>query len=229
MPISATTVLRHIERKLGVSHHTLELERDDLIRTIVEETIPTFSLYFPLRRRLLVEPGKDDVEGRYGVYYLKSEFEIIGISRVLINNIEAGIPNITNYYNNPFEMQIDANIQSSVINPTTYNWEKPDKIEIFPKNTFARTILVETKVVHPSHMTTIPLNLRDEFNALAYYDVCESLYPIRKRFSQIGTTFGSIELFMDQLEQASDKRTELLEKWKLNFLKSPERKKFFIY
>jgi len=229
MPINPTQVLRHIERKLGASHYQLELSREDIIQTVIDETLPTFSNYFPYEHSLLIDPAQDRVEGHIGVQYLKTDFDIVGISKVLINNVEAGLPNISSFYSNPFDMAMQNTLESMVVNPTTYRWVSPDKIEIFPKNTLIRELLVVLKVVHPKHMKTIPMNLRDEFYKLALYDVCESLYPIRQRFSNIQTTFGSIELFMQQLEEASSKREELLEKWRSNFLKSPNRKKIFVY
>jgi hypothetical protein len=230
MSLNATSILRHIERKLGASHHLLEISQDDMIDTIVFETLPTFSNYFPHFDQLEVTPGTgDDVPGHMGWYFLRTDFEILGVSKVLINFIESGIPNISAYYSNPFDMQLTSDMESAVLNPTTFKYRAPDKVEIFPKNTYIQSMYVEIKCVHPKHFQTIPMNLREEFLKLAYYDICESIYPIRHRFQSIGTTFGNIDLFMDQIEQASDKRQELIETWRSNVLKNSQRKKLFIY
>lgn len=229
MSLNATSILRHIERKLGASHHLLELSQDDIIDTVVQETLPTFSNYFPYFDQLNVNPGQDNVPGHMGWYFLRTEFEVLGVSKVLINYIESGIPNLSAYYSNPFDMQLLSDMESAVLNPTTFKYRAPDKVEIFPKNTYIQSMYVEIKCIHPKHFQTIPMNLREEFLKLAHYDVCESLYPIRRRFQNIGTTFGSLDLFMEQLENAADKKEELLEKWKTNVLKNSNRKKLFIY
>ena len=228
MSLSPTTVLRHIERRLGVSHHQLELSRDQIMDTVFEETLITFSTYFPHHHRIIIDRVKDAVEGRVGVYYLKTDFEILGISKILTDNLESNM-NISTYFHNPIDRQILANTESAVINPTTFRWEPPDKLEIFPKNIFPYNILCELKVVHPKHLKTIPLSLREEFLKLALYDVQISLLQIRRYFETISTNFGEIQLFLQELEEAPDKREELLEVWRTNLLRTPYRKKIFVY
>lgn len=229
MPINTTQVLRHIERRLGTSFHTLELSQDEIIETVIQETLPTFSKYFPYMHRISIDIHEDQVPGRIGVYYLKSDLEIIGMAKLYIDNVEAQQNNISSYYMDPVDQQIRANMESLVFNPVTWHYEAPNILEVFPKTFIVRNAMAEVKTIHGNHMTTIPMNLRDEFLELAYYDVCISLLPIRQHFSQINTSFGSIELFMNRLEEASDKRKDLLELFRVNAAKSANRKKLFIY
>jgi len=90
-------------------------------------------------------------------------------------------------------------------------------------------LLVELKAVHPAHMETVTVAMREHFMKLAYLDVASALFPIRQRFANMNTIYGSIELFMDKLAEAKDKRDELLEKFRVNFLKDSKRKKIYMY
>jgi len=230
MALNPTVVLRHIERKLGASHHQLELSQEDIIQTVIDESLLTFSNYFPHFVKIEVNPEEDLVEGHNnGVYHLKTEHQVLGISKIFHNNTESGLPNISSYYGNPFDRQIQADMMSLVENPILFEYHAPNIFEVYPKSMYWRQFLVQCRVVHPAHMATIPLSMRDEFLKLALYDVQESLLKIRHHFSNINTTFGNIELFMQDLEEASQKRQELLELWRGNFAKSSKRKKIWVY
>ena len=230
MSIDTTKTLRHIKKKLGASHHNIELLDNHIMETVFQETLPIFSRYFPYFNRIVVTPSIDHVDGRAGIYYLKTPLDILGISRVLVGNIVTHLTSISNFYSNPVDRQFLADLEGLVINPFTFKWWPPDKLEVFPKSlSYLEPFLVEVKCVHPKHLQTIPDTMREEFFKLAVYDVRDGLYQIRKRFSTLNTAFGNIELNMQDLEEAESKREELLEKWKTNFIKSANRQKIFIY
>lgn len=229
MPLNATIVLRNIFMELGASHQQLELDQEDIIKTVEEITVPTFSHYFPHEDKQVLAPDNDGVPGSRGLYYVRSDFEVLGVKKVLINNIEAGVPNISGYFSDPISMQIQANIDSAWLNPVTFKFHSPDIVEIFPKNTLIRQMLVVLKVMHAKHLGTIRTDMREEFLKLAVLDVKRALYPIRKRFQTIGTTFGNIEPFIEQLENARQDREDLLDKWKTEAPKSSQKQKLFIY
>ena len=89
--------------------------------------------------------------------------------------------------------------------------------------------MIQINTVHPDHFGTIPLNMREYFLKLALYDVEIMLYHIRRRFQSLQTTFGEMELFVDELAEAEDKKKELLEeKFLVNSIKSSNRKKLII-
>jgi hypothetical protein len=70
--------------------------------------------------------------------------------------------------------------------------------------------------------------MRAEFLECALYDVRIAIYPIRERFRNINTTFGSVELFMEKLDSAADDKKQLIEKWRQHFAKSSKKRKMFI-
>lgn len=247
MPINQTTVLRHIQRRLGYKFSDLELSPDEIIETITEETLPVFSKYFPYIDRIRVG-DEQRVPGYSNIFYLKSSFDtdIINVNRVvgldLINSTGGGngvdgnlmfaTPRAGSQFsaggNNPIDNQLMTDLLSMQSNPAVFQFYAPDRIEIKPNYSSISQFLIELNSVHPNSMITIPTNLRREFMNLAYADVCESLYPIRMRFENLQTTFGSMNLFTDQLNEGMQSRQEIMEKFQESLIRNGKRKKLWI-
>ena len=104
-------------------------------------------------------------------------------------------------------------------------WYPPNQIEIYPSFI---TGLVELNIVHDDTLHTIPLNMKEYFVQLALADVKTALYQIRNRFNNMQTSFGSLELFIDDLQTGKDERNELIEKFKIASMKTARRKKLWI-
>lgn len=230
MAMNPTMVLQSIEKNLGATIQVLELDTNEIMSIIEQETIPTFSKYYPYFTKVTIKPDRDKVPHRICTYYIRTDFEILGVSKLLVENYMGGtgLPIVAPYFANPVDRQIVADTTSMYYQPFTCDFEAPNIVSIFPKTHFFGDFMLEIKVNHPSHMATIPLSMRDEFLEMALYDVRIALYPIRDRFKSINTTFGSIELFMDKLESAYDDKKQLLEKWRQNFARNPKRRKMFI-
>jgi hypothetical protein len=231
MALNSTSVIRRIESELGASIHVLEASGEDILKIVREEVLPLFSIYFPYLFKKVVHPVEDAVPGHDGWYYIKTDLEVLGLTKILTDNIESGAVGlrIVNYAGDPYDRQIEANFRSGTINPTLFEYHHPNMFEIFPKNNYFRGFLCEVKAIHPSHLQTIPPLLREEFMKACVIEVCKALYPIRHYFANMNTAFGSIELFMQKLEGAEDKREQLLQSWRENMLKNSNRKKIFVY
>lgn len=228
MAFNSTDVLQYIEMNLGASIQILELTPEEIMETVTKVTLPTFSLYYPHFHMIRVKPKEDAVPGRFNCFYLKTDFEIIGVTKVLSENYlgNQGLP-MAYYDSDPINRQMTADIASMFFQPLTFDYESPNILSVYPKTLLTGQLEVQLKVVHPSHLGTIPFSLREEFLECALVDVRRALYPIRQRFQQINTTFGNIELFMDKLESANDDRKEILQRWRENFMKTSRRKKFY--
>jgi len=231
MALNPSKVLKHIELMLGATHQILEFDADDIMNIIFEKSLPTFSIYYPYFCEHTVKYKECEVKNRAGRYYLKTNLEIIGVSKLLTNNAY----NVSGSHiagllsGDPVTRQIEADMASMYYQPTTFEFHAPNMIEIFPKSSWYADFFVELKCVHPNHMMTIPVALRDEFLDLCLYDVRMALYPIRHRYQNINTTFGSIEMFMEKLDSAEEDRKELISRWRENFFKSSKRRKIFVY
>lgn len=102
-------------------------------------------------------------------------------------------------------------------------------VEVFPKSYTHTDWLCEMRLIHPAHLATIPTTQAEDFLKLCLYDVQIALYPIRSRFVNLNTAYGSIELFMEGLQDAKTNRETLIEKFQGRFLKSGNRKKVFVF
>jgi hypothetical protein len=234
MALNLTSVLRRVEMELGVSHRVIELMSDQLIRTVKEESVQVFSQYYPHLMKHVINEKEDRVNPKMtGRYYIKVEdWEILGVSKFLADSMSQGIasPYYAPYqsYQDPFDAQIGADRRSMVEEPITWKWIPPNQVETHQKWIYGGNLTIEIKVVHHEDLWTIPLTYREEFMKLALLDCKIATYAIRSQFSQINSPFGNIELNVDDLREAPQKREELLEKWRGNFGKQANRRKIWV-
>ncbi len=229
--LTPTDVIRYIKRMIGSVVYDIELTDKEMMDTVFQQTLPTFSKYFPYRFRVLVSE-KDEVVGGKSCYKLPDidGLEITGISKVFLGNFYGYNFNngLTSGTSNPFDSQLIADFKSVTETPCTWHFLAPNHIEIFPKIMQSNKAIVTVKAIHPRHLRTIKMSLRDEFLHLALLDVLESLYPIRKRFENISSPYGSINLFLEQVERAHDEREQLLERFHENSLRDSDAPRLFI-
>lgn len=228
--LTPTDVLRHIHRILGAAMQEIELSDDELMRVVFQESLPTFSKYFPYIYRLTIRES-DSIGGGYtNVYKIPNvdRLEIIGVHRVWLDNMNQFGGSLLPVVNDPFETQFLNDQLSKTITPTTFDYEAPDLVTIRPKIYHLGSAMCAVKAVHPKHLRTIPMNMREQFLRLAVDDVLISLYPLRHRFENYTTPYGSLQPFFEQVDNAQSDRNELLETWKAEYLKGSHTKKIWI-
>jgi hypothetical protein len=221
--------MRFINRNLGAALQELELSEEEMMRVVFQETLPTFSKFFPYKYRLQVGNAQF-VQGSLNTYEIPNSdnLEIIGIHKVFISNMaQFGSTMIPLSYN-PFETQIFNDYVSMTVTPVTWTYIPPNQVTVFPKIVNYQTAILEVKAVHPRHMKTVPMNMRDEFLKLTLLDVLVSLYPLRKRFETMTTPYGNLQPFMEMVERSIDDRKELLERFSNLLLKDSNAKRIFI-
>ncbi len=227
--LTPTQVMRFINRNLGAALQELELSEEEMMRVVFQETLPTFSKFFPYKYRLQVGNAQF-VQGSLNTYEIPNSdnLEIIGIHKVFISNMaQFGSTMIPLSYN-PFETQIFNDYVSMTVTPVTWTYIPPNQVTVFPKIVNYQTAIFEVKAVHPRHMKTVPMNMRDEFLKLTLLDVLVSLYPLRKRFETMTTPYGNLQPFMEMVERSIDDRKELLERFSNLLLKDSNAKRIFI-
>jgi hypothetical protein len=227
--VTPTMILRYINRNLGALLQELELSADEMMRVVFQESLPTYSKYYPYKYRLTVG-NSSFVPGSLNTYQIPNEdqLEIIGIHKVFISNMaQFGSTMIPLSYN-PFETQIFNDYVSMTVTPVTWQYLPPNQVTVFPKIVNYQEAILEVKAIHPKHMKTIPMNMRDEFLRLCLLDILVSMYPLRHRFESFTTPYGTMQPFMEMVDRATDDRKELLEKWNTMFLKDATAKRIFI-
>jgi hypothetical protein len=234
MSITPTSLLRYLKRKLGASHRPLPLNDKDILDIVMEESIYTFSKYYPLMWGFDIDPIKDKVPGKEGVYFIRSKetegVELLGVAKVFRGETMYNTRRIfMDSAGNAANVQMLTDLLSFTDIPDTFEFIPPNKVEVFPKFIDSRGFMVVGKIVHPKHFGTIPLSLREEFFKLAEYDVKDSLWQILKRMGNMNTAFATLDLKLEDLEQAEDRKKELLDDWDTKFIREANRKKIYVY
>lgn len=233
--LNATIIIRRLEKKLGFKFMDLEISHEEIIENLKDETLRTFSKYFPYQETCVVDPA-NRVEPYDNRFYLKTQNECININR-LIGSSLLGANYVTGLLHpiaadmllgDPISRQLNIDLMSFTSNPITFNYVEPGMIEITPIYNNVRSYIVVVNTVHPDHFGTIPINLEDEFMKYALYDTQATLYSMRMRFANIQTPYGNIEMFLDNFQNAEENKNQLEEKWRTNSHKNSKRKKIFI-
>ena len=230
--ITPSVVLRHIRRKLGALLQTLELNDEQIMQTFFQTTLPEFSKYFPFKYRTrLTEADRVKTSDYAQLYKIpnKDNLQLINVHNLWAVNTTSYVtsPAVLSFYVDPFSQQLLSDQLSGTTTPVTWDFILPDMINIKPVYMMGEA-LIEVKAVHPKHLRTIPIGLREALLQLAVLDVLESLYPLRARIQSMQSPFGSLELFMSQVESAPGDRQQLLATFSEQVLRSASAKKIWI-
>lgn len=231
--LSLTTVLRFINERLGASVQELELDEHEMMQVVLQNTIPTFSKYYPFMP--LVRITQDDlIDGTTNEYRIPNPWNlnITDVHKIYQNNNwYCGIAGGSGYipFTDPIYSQLSADRTSMTVLPILFDYEN-NRIRIRNNGVFnpPEGYLIQIKATQPSHLLGIPYNLREDFLNLAYYDVLTAYYPIRNRFSNLSTAYASVQFFMDEVNGAKQLRDEVLQKIENEFLFSGQSKKIWI-
>lgn len=242
LALTPNTLLNKCKRLLGIKTFILPVDDDELLDILYEDTLPTFSRFFPRYAKLkidlskcriadneVVNPRKTLSSGGSRSYHLDisnygSDLVIVDIEdiRNLNSNIsDYGVPNqiITNGYDLVTSAFAQASMEAMVCVPPIYFYEAPDKLVIEELGSLSETMSVITfLLMHASDLSTVKVTYIDKLRELFMLDLQISLYAILKHHDKIDTTYGQIDLKIDDWSNAYDQRKELERDWESNFL-----------
>ena len=228
--LTRTVVLRYLNRMLGTTVQLLEISEEEMMRVVFQESLPTFSKYFPYRFRTEIT-RKDQLDPKYPNVYIipnKEHLEILGVHNIWVSNMNQFGGTLLPVVAEPFAMQELNDLLSMTVARPTFEFRAPNMLTIRPKLLNNDGALVELKAVHPQHLKTISLQMREDFLRLCLDDVLLSLYPIRHRFENYTTPYGTLAPFFEMVDGAKADRDELLNKWQENLLKDSNAKRIWI-
>lgn len=228
-----TKLINKIERRLGVRALNLpeNLSKDNWAEIIKEDTLDTFSRYFPHKIKMILNNStcvkKDG-------YYIIDEDKFPGIEILGIKDIcweEFGQTNgiigsahpygIYDMYASHGSLSDIINMQMAADQASLYNYGiyidfvYPNKIAL--KNSANINITnsinefpVDLLIKHSDNLNTISPTIMETFEKLAEIDIAIFLYQELKYYDGLDTVYGNIDLKISELEQIASRRDEVI-------------------
>ena len=227
-----TRLVNKIDRRLGCYELNLPkyLQKDEWAKVIIEDSLTTFSRYFPMKIRYTVDVKKD----RRGDYCLIDEdkipgnIEILGLRDIAWEEFTENAMAVNaqpfgsfDFFNVGFDMGDLAMVQMQANHVSLFNygiypeWEPPNKIRLKGATnieylTCLPNFKIDLLIKHADNLNTIPPTKMEIFEQLAICDVAIFLYNHLKYFDGMESAFGNIDIKLGDLEKYGDKREDVV-------------------
>lgn len=239
--LTPNSILNKCKRLLGVKTFVLPFTDAELLDILYEDTLPTFSRFFPRYAKLKMDLSKmriadystldrkRSISSGSRAYHIDissygSDLAIVDIEDIKNLNTQVsnfGTPNaiVSNGYDMLLGAFAQASLESMICVPPIYFYEAPDKLVIEELGNLSETDVVITfLLVHAYDLSTIKITYMDKLKEMYMLDLKISLYEVLKHSDKIDTTFGQIDLKIDDWQSAYDQRKELENTWENEFL-----------
>lgn len=238
--MSPTLLLKKLKMNLGLKSLPSIRDDDELLDIIYTETLPTFSNFFPHIVESTIDVGHDNrVKDTKDVYYLFDESDnnyfgeditVLGVMELVTiagrggatySGLDAayGMNTMDTIMNNIAFSGITSLLKSGSTYGL-YEFIAPNKIRICRGHIDQITnrdkdngVKCKLYCTHPKNLATIPQTKLEFFYKLAETDVKRILFEELKRYKSIDTTYGEIDLQIDNWEDSDgSRREELIDK-----------------
>lgn len=241
-----TSLLNKIERRLGTQQLNLpeHLQKDKWYDVIVEDTLDTFSRFFPDKIEYCLTPQnkKETVfNGIKKIYWLIDESiqkrgKIIGVGDIRWHDWSTHFPGLLYGGVQSYDMmangvdfetitdtQMMADHNSAFSNGIYVKYTPPNKIElniVIAANfiTENQSIPIDLFLKHDPSLQTIEPTKMETFEKLAIADVANFLYSNLKYFDQLETVYGTVDLKLDFLREKAEMRDEIVRYLEENYV-----------
>ena len=235
MPIAnkMNKLLDKIERRLGTSQLKLPdyLSKDKWASVVISnETLDTFSRYFPNTLKINLDLSSRRVDGWYVIdEYVPDGVEILGVRDIdwTTYNADAfasqqaegyGVYGmlVNNYGLDDIALaQMRADMLSLYNNNIFVDFKAPNlvKVNSVSRNDmvkFSGSIPIELLIKHADNLMTIPATMMEIFEDLAQADVATFLYQELKYYDGLETVYANIDLKLNDLAVAASKRSDIV-------------------
>lgn len=228
--MNTSDVITRIKLNLGLMGISTPFENlDDTILTILRTiTVPTFSIYCPFRTTLNVNVSETEILERQN-NYTKFLLPDYGNRKLLyvfdINYKESCNTDTSLFYDhgcfpvlgcNTYQdialSNMSLNMMNVVVPKLTFKFEPPRTLFVYNAYT-SNELLLDVGCEHDFSLATITESSKESFMNLALLDVKSNLYPTLKHYSEIQTAIGTINLKIDDWQDAESQRKDLLSHW----------------
>ena len=228
-------VLKIAKRKLGLKSLPQVYSDEELLDILYEDTIPTFSIYFPYNYNFKVNLSEcRRAEADFAIsdtnncraYHLDLPYNMnvievadVQYAQLAYNSYYYPTCSFGDSYDIFVGQVLQGQLESMMTFNTTWEFHEPDILVInSPVSEISDTINLSLLITHSSDMSTIKFSYKDFIIKLFMIDLKIALYEELKRYDKIDTTFNQIDLKIDKWEDAENERETLLEEWEGRFL-----------
>jgi hypothetical protein len=242
-----TALLNKIERRLGLTpllpHLPEYCNKESWATIIKEDTLVTFSRYYPNRLKMLINSDtcykkKDEQQTIW--YYIKDEVlqgaKLLGVMDIdwtdnSSNNSSLGTGSVGNYFYPSFgcpaatfesilTLQSMADFNSLYNRGIVIDFQYPNRFCLkglantnYDLNSFTVILLVEH-----SDLSTLSPTMQEIFESLAIADVANYLYQNLKYFDGLDTAFVNIDLKLSEINEFANKRDSIIDEIKNSYV-----------
>ena len=225
--MNISTVVTRIKLKLGLLAIATPIENlDETILDIINNiTLPVFSIYLPLREKIVLHTMNLDLLEKTAEYekYLLPDFRTRKLLYVFDVYYDSSMLSGLGSYGAMPMLQGDIisqllisnaakNVGNLFVPKITFHYEHPRTLYLYNMYSSSKVVL-ELGFQHDKSLASIPDTASESFMELALLDVKENLYPTVKQYTEIQTAVGNINFKLDGWENAESDRKELLNKW----------------
>ena len=228
-------LLNKIERRLGTRQLKLPdyLSKDKWASEVIEnETLDTFSRYFPNSMRIEMDLSQKNKNGYYLIdEYVPDSVTILGVrdidwakfSRDSLRLQEAMGYGTYDFLTNGYGLDDIALIQMRADHMSLFNnqifieFKAPNMVKLssVTGSDISKGLSkfpIEVLIKHASNLMTIPPTMMETFEELAEADVAKFLYEELKYYEGLETVYANIELKLGDLESKASRREDIVQK-----------------
>lgn len=225
-------LLNKIERRLGTRLLNLpkEIAKDTWADVIDEDTLSTFSRYFPNDILYLLDINTPKKNGWYLIDEEKiNSAEIIGVGDIdfsvlsktsIYGSVQYGyLDTIATSYgiDDVFRFQALSDLTSIFQNNLYLEFKAPNMVKITDSVNIdniksLRTVPIRLFTKHPKNLMTISQTQMETFEQLAICDVASYLYENLKLFDGLENVYANIDLKLQDLQEKASRRDEIVQK-----------------
>lgn len=227
-------LLDKLERRLGTKQLNLPdyLSKDKWAEEVIaNETLDTFSRYFPNSIHIKLDMSQRTKDGYYLIdEYVPDSVEILGVrdidwslfSRDSLRLQEAQGYGVYDFMTNNYGLddimllQMRADHMSLFNNQIFVEYKPPNMIKLSTVTGADITkgmssFPVEVLIKHANNLMTIPPTMMETFERLAEADVARFLYENLKYYEGLETVYANMDLRISDLEERASRRDEIVE------------------
>lgn len=234
-------LLNKIERRLGTKPLMLpdDISKDRWPSEVIEQdTLPTFSRYFPYMVRIHIDTTQPKKDGYYIIdTSLLGGAEILGVKDIawdeygqsgLVQTAGVGMYDYLSAYNNysmddVMLLQARADLTSVFNNSIFVDFKYPNMIKLSSVTGGDVTgglerMPIDLFITHPSNLSTIAPTKMEIFENLATADVASFLVSYLQHYDGLETVFAGVDLKLSYIENWAGRREDFVNTLKESYV-----------